>query len=70
MVYVLLCSQFEYRVMKCFMFFFSGNVYLLMASYFSILALLRALEIQKFLTNNLHEINYAFEFWRVLLVLH
>lgn len=56
MVYALLCSQFKCKVMKCFMFFFSRNVYLPTASYFSIPVMLRALEVQKFSTTGLHEI--------------
>lgn len=44
------------RVMKRFIFFFSKNVYLLEAPYFSILVTLRALGCQSFQPLRLHEI--------------
>lgn len=42
--------------MKCWMFSFSKNVYLVKASYFSIAVMLRAFEVQRFSTTRLHEI--------------
>lgn len=64
MVYDLVCSWFKYRVIKCFMFSFSKNVYLLKASYFSIPVMQRAFELQRFSTTRMQEITlciWAFE---------